>query len=89
MTKQRKTWTEFKRRTSRSEFWGCLNSENEWFDTGWDFATALYWCRMDSGEWGPEAMTDTEWFAEYAPRLGYKVVSHLELETLYNDGLVS
>ena len=88
MTKQRKTWEQFKRRTPRTEFWACINADGVWFDTGWDYSTALHWCRMDSDEYGPVKMSDVEWFNQHASQLGYTVVNHVMLQKLYNKGLV-
>ena len=86
--KPRKTWEQFRKRTSNKDIWACIDAEGNWFDTGFNLETAIHWCRMADDEFGPHSMSDMEWMDTYGRHKGYSVVCESLLEVLYDNGLV-
>ena len=88
MPKTKKTWEEF-RRTYHDSFYGCVNSEGEWFDSSELFNTAIHWCVMSATQGDSRGIADeVRWMDDVGSKLGYSIVHSTMLKKMYEAGLI-
>jgi hypothetical protein len=89
MHKRQGKWKQFRQRSAQDKFWACVNSDGVWFDSASSVELAMHWCRMDSGDYGAEDMSDAEWMDKIGHGLGYNIISEKFLKVLWQNKMVS
>lgn len=87
MPKTEQQWLAFKQRTSNTEFWACIDTDGNWFDSAHLYNTAVHWCRMHNDE-RQQDMDDLEWMDKFGHQAGYSIVHHTMLRKLWEHELV-
>jgi hypothetical protein len=85
----KKTWKEFSRMKMHDNFYGCINSEGEWFDSSELFETAIHWCVMSATHGDTRGIAnEVLWMNDVGSKLGYSIVHSTMLKQMYEAGLI-
>ena len=78
--------------TSELDFYGCVDSEGNWFDSSIQFTLAVHWCALTAGVDIPrddnEPAAELNWLDREGLKLGYSVIHGTMLKKMANKGLI-
>jgi len=90
-----KTWEDFRKFQSYriganpDDFYGCVNAEGEWFDSGVAFGTAVHWCCCSAGQHHLDSeAAELEWLNTEGRKRGYSIIHGTLLKQMYEKGLI-
>jgi len=83
----KKPWEEFKR-TRKDDFYGCVDRDGCWFDSGYDFSCAVHWCCRSYGEHTFTAEGELAWMSEQGQKHGMSIIHSTHLKLMYEKGLI-
>ena len=88
MSKKLLDWADFNR-THHGEFYGCVDKEGHWFDSGTAFSTAVHWLCCHCGAHGLTQEQELEYLNTTAAPKGYSIVHSSMLQKMYMQGLMT
>jgi hypothetical protein len=83
------TWKEFKRFHGEGYFYGCVAPDGEWFDSAYDFSTAIHFCCMNAGVHDLSPSDAMVWMPTKGKDLGYSIIHSVMLEQMFEKGLLT
>jgi hypothetical protein len=89
-----KTWEEFNTRFTPIngedplDFYGCVNSAGEWFDSSRSFDIAVHWCCYSAGQFELTNEDEIRWMTNEGHKLGYSIIHATLLKQMYEKGLI-
>jgi hypothetical protein len=70
-------------------FFGCVDKNNYWFDSGRNFGACMQWCRYESGNFDEMTMEEElDWFFDEGHKQGFSIIHGSLLKQLFTTGII-